>query len=216
MPTAGAADSRMLCLGDSYTIGEGVAPSDCWPNQLQRLLAARGIALEPPQIIAQTGWSSEELITALDLAQPAADFAAVSLLIGVNDQYRNYPRARFEQAFTQLLSRAIGHARGAPQRVIVLSIPDWGVTPFASADARGALAIGAEIDTYNTLIQQHAGRAGCAFVDVTELSRRERSDWLVADQLHPSAAQYLQWAHAALACWTDQCVSQVSNTTKCK
>ena len=199
MPKARTDGVRMLCLGDSYTVGEGVARSDSWPNQLQRLLAARGVAIAPPQIIAQTGWSSEELITALDLAQPAADFAAVSLLIGVNDQYRNYPRARFEQAFTQLLSRAISHARGAPHRVIVLSIPDWGVTPFANADPRAALAIGAEIDAFNALIQQHAERAGCAFVDVTELSRSDRSDWLVADQLHPSAAQYLQWAHAALA-----------------
>lgn len=197
MPTSDAG-LGMLCLGDSYTAGEGVASGDCWPAQLQRLLAARGIALEAPQVIAQTGWSSEELIAALELANPATDFAAVSLLIGVNDQYRNYPRERFEQAFIQLLNRAIGHARGMPKRVIVLSIPDWGATPFANADPRGAAAIAAEIDAYNALIRKHAERAGCRFVDVTQISRDAGSDGLAADQLHPSGAQYVEWARAFL------------------
>lgn len=190
---------RMLCLGDSYTVGEGVPSSDCWPNQLQSLLAARGIELEAPQIIAQTGWSSEELIAALELENPATDFAFVSLLIGVNDQYRSYPLERFVAAFSQLLARAIGHARGMPDRVLVLSIPDWGITPFASADSRGCAAIASQVDAYNQAVREHAERAGCRYVDVTEISRSAQDDWLAHDQLHPSGTQYRAWANAALA-----------------
>ena len=122
-----------LALGDSYTIGEGVPDADRWPVQLATALRAEGIDLADPRIIATTGWTTDELASAIDVAEPVGRYDFVSLLIGVNNQYRGRSVAEYRGEFTALLKRAIGFAGGRPERVLVLSIPDWGVTPFAAA-----------------------------------------------------------------------------------
>jgi lysophospholipase L1-like esterase len=196
---AGAAESGMnyLALGDSYTIGEGVAESARWPNQLAALLRADGIALEDPRIIATTGWTTAELSAAIDAAEPLGRWQFVSLLIGVNNQYRGLDVAGFRAEFGQLLQRAIGFAGGRPDRVLVLAIPDWGVTPFAAGRDRATIA--AELDGYNAAKRAVCAALGVAFVDIAPVSRARGSepDMLAADGLHPSGALYAEWAALA-------------------
>jgi len=131
-----------LALGDSYTIGEGVEASGRWPNQL----AAR-VGLDAPEIVAQTGWTTDELGAAMDAQAFHPPYALVTLLIGVNNQYRGRDLASYRGEFTQLLQRAIELAGDKPRHVVVVSIPDWGITPFARG--RDPLAIAREIDAYN-------------------------------------------------------------------
>src|SRR5689334_6134106 len=134
--------TRFLALGDSYTIGEGVEASGRWPNQL----AAR-LGLDAQEIVAQTGWTTDELGAAMDAHAFHAPYALVTLLIGVNNQYRGRDLAGYRGEFTQLLQRAIALAGDSPRHVVVVSIPDWGITPFARG--RDADAIAREIDAYN-------------------------------------------------------------------
>ena len=189
---------RYLALGDSYTIGESVAAAERWPVQLAALLRAAGVPVEPPEIIARTGWTTDELDAAIDAAAPVGPYELVSLLIGVNNQYRGRSAAEYTAQFAGLLARAIGFAGGRPGRVLVLSIPDWGVTPFARG--RDRAAIGAAIDQFNAINAAEAGRAGVRYVDVTPLSRQAASDpGLIADDgLHPSGRMYAGWAALAL------------------
>lgn len=191
-----------LALGDSYTIGEGVAPDERWPVQLVSALRARGLSIEPPMIIAETGWTTAELLAALDALpdDPGRDFALVSLLIGVNDQYRDLGSRTFQLNFDRLLSRAIGHAAGRTDHVLVLSIPDWSVTPFAATDRRSREVIARDIDTFNGQLHLWALTCGARFVDITECSRCAAEDptLLVSDGLHPSAAMYARWASIVL------------------
>jgi lysophospholipase L1-like esterase len=184
------ATARMsyLALGDSYTIGEGVAAKDRWPVQLARML---GIA--EPTIIAKTGWTTDELAAAIP-EQPGT-FSLVSLLIGVNNQYRGRDLEEYRTQFVSLLGRAVGFAGGDAKHVVVLSIPDWGVTPFAKDRDRTKVA--AEIDRFNAVNREETERAGARWVDVTAISRRDPQD-VVADGLHPSPRAYAAWAHAAL------------------
>lgn len=190
-----------LALGDSYTIGEGVAPRERWPAQLADRLRTSGVPLADPRIIAKTGWTTGELLTAIDSTSPApaTDYDLVSLLIGVNDQYRGHG-ASFAAGFHALVARAIAFAAGEPKRVVVVSIPDWGVTPFAQKDPRGTQNIGREIDELNRRARDFADQAGAAFVDITEESRRAASDrrLLADDGLHPSSAMYASWVEAIL------------------
>lgn len=185
---------RFLALGDSYTIGESVRDTERWPVQLVSLLRARGLAVADPLVIARTGWTTEELSAAIDAARPRGTFDLVSVLIGVNDQYRQYPIDRYRARFRALLRRAIGFAGGEPARVVVLSIPDWGVTPFAAGRDRASIA--AEIDAYNTINRDEAAAAGVHYVDVTPASRLAAAEpaLIAADGLHPSAAMYGAWA----------------------
>lgn len=189
--------ATFLALGDSYTIGEGVAPGDRWPEQLVRRLGGAGIRVAPPRVIATTGWTTDELDAAIDAAALAADpaFDMVSLLIGVNNQYRGRPLEAYRLEFAALLERAIGFAGGRTARALVLSIPDWGVTPFA--DGRDRAAIARDIDAFNAAARDEALRAGARWVDVTPISREPHDAWLAADGLHPSAAQYAAWAASA-------------------
>lgn len=187
-----------LALGDSYTIGEGVAQDDRWPVQLARALRAEGIALADPRIIAATGWTTDELEWGIDSVQDLGTFDLVSLLIGVNNQYRNRSAVGYGGEFHTLLQRAIRHARGRADRVLVLSIPDWGVTPFAGNDKRDAATIACEIDAFNAAARTVCSKEGVAFVDITPCSREHGTQMLAADGLHPSAAMYTLWAQAAL------------------
>ena len=199
-PGTTAAELRYLALGDSYTIGEGVAESGRWPVQLAHALRADGIPVSDPKIIAQTGWTTDELDAAIDAVHPLAEYDLVSLLIGVNNQYRGRSVEEYRTQFAGLLERAIGFAQWRRERVMVLSIPDWGVTPFAVSDARSAGRIGTEIDAFNLAAREVCRERGVAFVDITAVSREHGAEvaMLVDDGLHPSAAMYAQWTRLAL------------------
>jgi lysophospholipase L1-like esterase len=192
-----------LALGDSYTIGEGVPEAGRWPVQLADLLRARGIALDAPRIIATTGWTTDELDAGIDAANAAdpipTDHALVSLLIGVNNQYRGRSLTEYEVQFAGLLERAIEFAGGEASRVIVLAIPDWGVTPFAIQSGRDRAQIATQLDAFNLSAQRMTEARGARFVDTAPVSRERGGEvaMLADDGLHPSAALYALWAEAA-------------------
>ncbi|HEY0231439.1 MAG TPA: SGNH/GDSL hydrolase family protein [Dokdonella sp.] len=207
MPIAAAAPRRFLALGDSYTIGEGVAPEERWPAQLARRLRSAGVGIDDPQIVATTGWSTDELAAAMDAQRFTPPYALVSLLIGVNNQYRGRPLNNYREEFVDLVARAVALA-ARREHVVVVSIPDWGVTRFARSRGRDVTRIAGEIDAFNAAARGIAANSGIAFVDITADSRDagDADDLLVADGLHPSAAQYTRWtrliepfARAALA-----------------
>ena len=188
-----------LALGDSYTIGEGVDAGGGWPRQLAERLREVGIRIAEPRIIATTGWTTDELAAAMDEAGPLGDWDFVSLLIGVNNQYRGRSVDDYVGEFQRLLRRAIALAGGRADRVLVMSIPDWGVTPFARASGRDRQAIADDLDAYNAAAGELCLAAGVAFVDITAISRTGEAEVMLADDgLHPSAAQYARWAEAAL------------------
>jgi lysophospholipase L1-like esterase len=189
---------RFLALGDSYTIGEGVQPAERWPVQLAARLTRDGVTVEPPEIIAATGWTTAELEAAIDRSEAAGPYDLVSLLIGVNNQYRGLSIETYATEFERLLKRAVGFTRSGAGQVIVLSIPDWGVTAFAEGRDRGGIAT--KIDEFNRVVRAACERSRVAFVDVTAASREAgvAADMLAADGLHPSARQYALWAGLAL------------------
>jgi lysophospholipase L1-like esterase len=189
---------RFLALGDSYTIGEGVAESERWPVQMAASLARQGVALAPPEIVARTGWTTDELAAGIERARPAGPYALVTLLIGVNNQYRGRDQGEYRRQFSGLLAQAIGFADGEPGRVLVLSIPDWGVTPYAAGRDRAAIA--AAIDRFNAINGEESRRLGVRYVDVTPISREAERDpsLLAPDGLHPSGPMYAQWVELAL------------------
>ncbi len=185
---------KLLALGDSYTIGESVAEEERWPNQLVYLLRERGIAdFAKPEIVATTGWTTDELADSIRAAEPRGPFALVTLLIGVNNQFRGRGLGEYREQFRDLLRTAIRLA-GDRERVLVLSIPDWGATPFAEGRDRARIA--AEIDAFNAVNRQEAVEAGAGYVDVTPTSRRAAAEpaLVAADGLHPSGRMYREWA----------------------
>jgi lysophospholipase L1-like esterase len=199
MEEAGMSEGvRYLALGDSYTIGEGVEAGEGWPARLAALLRARGVAVAEPEIVARTGWTTDELDAAIDAAAPRGPYGLVSLLIGVNNQYRGGAESIYRAQLATLLRRAVGFAGGDASRVVVLSIPDWGVTPFAEGRDRARIA--AEIDAFNAAAREVTVALGARWVDVTPASRQAGADpaMLVADGLHPSGRQYARWAELAL------------------
>ncbi len=189
---------RFLALGDSYTIGEGVAPAERWPERLAERLRARGVDAAAPEIVARTGWTTDELDAAIDAAAPRGPYALVSLLIGVNNQYRGRGVEEYRAELRALLARAVGFGGGNAGRVIVLSIPDWGVTPFAEGRDRARIA--AEIDAFNQAAREETERSGARWVDVTGQTRATGADpaWLAPDGLHPGARAYDAWADLAV------------------
>ncbi|HEX7348180.1 MAG TPA: GDSL-type esterase/lipase family protein [Rhodanobacteraceae bacterium] len=188
-----------LALGDSYTIGEGVAPADRWPAQMAARLRESGTSVADPTIVATTGWTTGELAAALDAATLAPPYALVTLLIGVNNQYRGLPLVAYRNEFRALLTRAVAWAGAVASRVVVVSIPDWGVTPFAAQSGRDRAAVAREIDAFNAAAQAATIAAGAQWVDITAVSRSPAAaDECAADGLHPSAAQYARWAEAIL------------------
>ena len=182
-------DVRYLALGDSYTIGEAVPEAERFPVQL-----ARALNIGEPTIIAKTGWTTDELSAQLDTVRLAGPFDLVTLLIGVNNQYRGRSAEEYRTQFADLLQRAIGFAGGDPKKVIVVSIPDWGVTPFAEGRDRAKIAN--EIDRYNAVNREETARAGAKYVDITPISRRSDPKLVASDGLHPSGEMYREWAEA--------------------
>lgn len=200
MPTLPQVQLSYLALGDSYTIGEGVDEHGRWPMQLARDLRATGIALADPHVIATTGWTTDELSAAMDAAEPLGEWEFVSLLIGVNNQYRGRDVDDYAGDFARLLQRAISLANARVDRVLVLSIPDWGVTPFARESGRDLRQVANELDAYNVAARDVCAAHGVAFVDITDVSRARGAEagMLVEDGLHPSAAMYSEWTRLAL------------------
>jgi len=192
------ARARFLALGDSYTIGEGVARDATWPAQLGTRLAEAGVPVASPDLVAKTGWSTDELADAIDACKLVAPYALVTLLVGVNNQYRGRDPDNYRDEFAGLLERAIAFAGAEPGRVIVISIPDWGVTPFAGAQGVDAALTAAAIDAFNAIGHAVAGSRGTRWVDVTGLSRGIARDLLAPDGLHPSAGQYAYWVEAIM------------------
>ncbi len=186
-----------LALGDSYTIGEGVPENERWPVLLVTALMANGLDVDSPMIIAKTGWTTAELKTGIEQANPQGTFDLVSLLIGVNNQYRGpsrgYTQEAYRQEFAALLQQAIGFAGGKPDGVFVVSIPDYSVTPFVSQNNKERVA--REIDEYNAINREEAGHAGVSYFDITPISRSAAIDPSLnaPDNLHPSGKMYKQW-----------------------
>jgi lysophospholipase L1-like esterase len=190
---------RYLALGDSYTIGEQVLLTESFPYQLVQLARQQGLALAAPEIIARTGWTTDELQAAMEAYQFQPPYDFVSLLIGVNNQYRGRTTEEYAHQFRQLLIQAIALAGGVPQQVVVLSIPDWGITPFAVD--RNREEITAAINCFNEINQQLAGEQAVGYIDITPGTREAATDssLLAADALHPSAKEYRRWAVRLLA-----------------
>ncbi len=195
-----AVPPRYLALGDSYTVGESVEVTDRWPVRLVALLRERGVAVGDAEIVARTGWTVRELSHGIDAAAPRGPYALVTLLIGVNDQYRGRDPETYRPDFVAMLRRAVGFAGGKAERVVVLSIPDWSVTPFAAQSGRDRAKIAAEIDRFNQINREETARSGARYVDVTPVSRKAAADrsLVAGDGLHPSGAMYESWARLAL------------------
>ena len=184
---------KYLVLGDSYTIGENVEVKDSWPNQLsQRLEKSYNYSVET-EIIAKTGYTSNELIEKINKTPLNNDYDYVSLLIGVNNQYRGLDIRVFEEELNILIDKSINFARGRSDKVFVLSIPDWGVTPFA--ELKEITKISEEIDKYNRLVEKTCLEKGVKYYYITAISRKVNLiDGLLApDGLHPSALMYSMW-----------------------
>ena len=189
---------RYLALGDSYTIGESVTPAERWPVQLVKALRDEGITVADPEIIAQTGWTTSELLDALVKKNLTGPYQLVTLLIGVNNQYRGYSEENYQRDLKDLLTQAVTLAGGDPGKVVVVTIPDWGVMPYA--EGRNRLKIRQEIDLFNSILVDQAADAGVVVVDVTRISREadQRTDLVALDGLHPSAVQYAEWVKIIL------------------
>ncbi|HST27990.1 MAG TPA: SGNH/GDSL hydrolase family protein [Rudaea sp.] len=189
---------RFLALGDSYTIGEGVAANENWPHQLAAALRAQGVTIADPEIVARTGWTTDELSAAMDAHAFHPPYALVTLLIGVNNQYRGRDLQNYRVEFRKLLERAIALAGGDPSRVVVVSIPDWGVTRFGAESGRDPGKVAREIDAFNASAAAISTTLHARYVDVTAISRDRGGapDMLIGDGLHPSAAMYARWTAA--------------------
>ena len=188
---------RYLALGDSYTIGESAAESERWPNRLATMLSEKNVQVEVT-IIARTGWTTSELWEGIQVNPPQGTYDLVSLLIGVNNQYRGYSVDQYRDEFRFLLNKSIEYAGGDANRVIVLSIPDWGVTPYAIG--QDSQKIAKEIDLFNAVNLEETESAGAHYVDITPISRRASRDasLIAGDGLHPSGKMYTMWAEEAL------------------
>jgi len=184
-----------LALGDSYTIGESVPVYLSFPYQTVQLLRKKGIAVHAAEIVAKTGWTTDELMAGIDKTVLEKEYDIVTLLIGVNNQYRGKPTDAYAIEFETLLNKAIAFAGSKKKQVFVLSIPDWGATPFA--EGRDRKKIAAEIDDFNSINRKITESRGIAYISITEGTREAPSNpQLVAkDGLHPSGDDYARWAN---------------------
>lgn len=188
-----------LALGDSYTIGEKVKNSENFPNQVTELLRKEGLDFKEPAIVAKTGWTTDELQEGIKKAKLQQHYDFVTLLVGVNNQYRERSVADYIPQFEVLLKKALKYTRNNPRHVIVLSIPDWGVTPFA--EGRDRKQIATRIDEYNAANKLIAEKYKVHYIDITPGTREAANDseLLAADGLHPSGKEYAKWAKEVAA-----------------
>lgn len=198
IPNTNAPKYTLLSLGDSYTIGESVSEADRWSVQLAGLLRKDSIDVANPDIIARTGWTTAELQEAIKASGNQKTYSLVSLLIGVNNQYSGQSQDRYRTEFRELLQTATKFAGGRAPHVFVLSIPDWGASPFANG--RNKAQITQEIDQFNAIAKSECQKAGIAFVDITSVSRSAAGDatQFANDGLHYSGKQMRGWAEKAL------------------
>ena len=190
------ANYSYLALGDSYTIGEQVPFAENFPNQTIQILRDGGFAFFAAEIIAKTGWTTDELSNAIENTTTLQQYDIVTLLIGVNNQYRGRSATEFQIEFEHLLQKAIQFSGNRPCRVVVLSIPDWGVTPFAAG--RNSKQVAEEIDQYNEICKNSAAAFKTHFIDITTSQREDgnKTAFLAPDGLHPSGKEYNKWAVA--------------------
>lgn len=193
-----------LAIGDSYTIGEIVKENERFPVQLSQRLNSDSIDIAEPLIIAKTGWTTDELLAAIKEKNVKDTFNIVTLLIGVNNQYRGRSSEEYRAELKQLLDIAIKYAGGKNEHVFVLSIPDWGVTPFAEGKDRGKIA--AEIDEYNRVKKEECEKLGVKYYDITGISRINEPELIASDGLHPSGKMYRMWV--------DKIYSDITSTLK--
>lgn len=184
----------LLCLGDSYTIGEALPEKESFPFQLVAQLKNKGISFFPPEIVAKTGWTTQETLEAMKLHSFKKWYDWVTVLSGVNNQYRGHSIESYKTEFNHLLNWALELAGGYSHHVIVLSIPDWGCTPFAHD--RDVAKISLEIDLFNSANRQMADEKRMHYVDICQGSRlaKDHGELVAADGLHPSAEEYARWA----------------------
>ncbi len=186
-----------LALGDSYTIGESVHKSERWPNQLAQALTQKGTKVSQPKIIATTGWRTDNLKDALIKAGLKNNYDLVSLLIGVNNQYQGKPTDQYAIEFEDLLKTAIQLAKGKSTNVFVVSIPDYGYTPFGLPKKE---TISKQIDEFNAINMEIAEKYKVAYYNITDISRKglEEPSLVAADKLHPSGKMYKLWMERIL------------------
>nr|WP_283773992.1 SGNH/GDSL hydrolase family protein [Aquiflexum sp. TKW24L] len=186
-----------LALGDSYTIGEGVEESGRYPNQAVEIWKSNNLIFKDPTIIAKTGWTTDELDKGInDTGVEGKTYDLVTLLIGVNNQYRGRTVSDYEVEFRKMLTKAIKFAKGDPKHVVVISIPDWGVTPFAANRGTDSEKVAKEIDAYNAAKKSISTEMGVHYIDITDEYRKIGAlpEMVVEDKLHPSALVYKSWA----------------------
>jgi lysophospholipase L1-like esterase len=183
---------RMLALGDSYTICESVDAEYRWPVQLMAALEKKGYKTQPPKIIATTGWRTDDLKNAIIGEKPNTNYNLVSLLIGVNNQYQGKSAASYEPEFEELLTMAIRFAGNNKENVFVVSIPDYGFTPFGRSKRE---IISKEIDEFNWINKKITEKLGVKYFYITDLTREGLEDpsLVASDGLHPSAKMYSLW-----------------------
>ena len=193
-PVIAAPAKKYLALGDSYTIGQSVPEADRYPVQTKKGLASQGINMNNPEIIATTGWTTGNLQNAIAVLNPAGPYDVVSLLIGVNDQYQYHDTTGYRQRFLNLLITAIQLAGNHPDRVFVLSIPDYSVTPFAQYS--DTAFIRRQIDQFNAINKEVTLQNYCSYLDITPSTREAAHDLslIAIDGLHPSGKEYKKWA----------------------
>ena len=196
-----------LALGDSYTIGEAVLLSESFPYQTVQLLRSKQIEMTAPEIIAKTGWTTDELNAAILQTNLLKKYDFVSLLIGVNNQYRGRSVENFEQEFEELIKKAIQFADNNPTHVFILSIPDWGKTTFAKD--RDIDKIAQEINAYNEVCKKITLKYNCTFLDITTQQRKDSYNdaMLASDGLHPSALEYSKWAKMLADVIVEDCLN---------
>ncbi|WP_074417582.1 GDSL-type esterase/lipase family protein [Hydrotalea sp. AMD] len=192
---------QLLCLGDSYTIGEGAPLYDSFPYQLMQLLRQMQIHCNAPEIIAQTGWTSFELAEYLIHHPFSTNYDFVTLLIGVNNQYRNSDIIEFENDYQFLLQKAIHYTGNQPGKVMGIAIPDWGYSPFAARKhATNIEKIHKEIDTLNVICEALCNKAGVHFINIANLTKYiVEEGYFTDDGLHYTATMYRQWAQMIAA-----------------
>ena len=191
------AQKKYLALGDSYTICEGLDYKKSWPYLLSQQLSSDGLIFEQPKIIAKTGWRTDELIAAInEELEQNEKFDMVSLLIGVNNQYQEKPLSKYKKEFKILLHEAINRSKSGENGVFVVSIPDYGVTPFAkNKNKTDAIA---DLEKYNAYAKKLCKKNNVSFFDITPLSQKLSSDisMLYEDELHPGPEQYKAWVES--------------------
>jgi lysophospholipase L1-like esterase len=191
-----------IALGDSYTIGEGVNQNERWPNQFVDVAYENGVDFDQPIIIAETGWKTYDLLNAINQTNFTKKYDYISLLIGVNNQFNSRPIDEFEEDLSKLMDE-MKRIKKNDGSIIIISIPDWGYTPFGESSDMSDIS--EQINLFNSSLRKFATTNGLKYVDVTEISRRgiNEPDLITNDNLHPSGIMYLEWAKKIYNIWID-------------